>query len=68
MHVLSGFILEQRGLSVNQAVMASIAFELVENTLGPKLGIVEQEGQNNMVMDIVFNMVGYFASQKIRED
>ncbi len=65
MHMLSGIIMQKSGMSVNDALMASIAFELAENTVGVKMGIVAPEGGNNMALDTVFNMLGYYLGSKI---
>jgi len=65
MHVLSGIIMQKKGLTVGQALAASVAFELVENSVGPKLGLTIPEGANNMTLDMVFNMAGYYLGTKI---
>ena len=65
MHVLSGVIMQKKGLTVNQAFAASLAFEIVENTVGVKAGWKSPEGGNNMTMDMVFNMAGYFLGRKL---
>ena len=65
MHVLSGIIMQKKGLTVGQALAASLVFELAENTVGPKLGITTPEGANNMTLDMVFNMVGYYLGKKL---
>ena len=65
MHVLSGIIMQKKGLTVGQALAASLVFELAENTVGPKLGITTPEGDNNMTLDMVFNMVGYYLGKKL---
>ena len=65
MHMLSGVIMQKSGLTTAEALMASIAFELVENTVGVKAGIIAPEGGNNMALDVVFNMTGYYLGTKI---
>jgi len=65
MHVLSGIIMQKKGLTVGQALAASVAFELVENSVGHKLGLTIPEGANNMTLDMVFNMAGYYLGTKI---
>lgn len=65
MHVLSGIIMQKKGLTVGQALAASLVFELAENTVGPKLGITTPEGANSMTLDMVFNMVGYYLGKKL---
>ena len=65
MHVLSGIIMQKKGLTVGQALAASVFFEIAENTVGPKVGLTIPEGANNMTMDMVFNMAGYFLGTKI---
>ena len=65
MHVLSGVIMQKKGLTAAEALMASIAFELAENYVGPKLGLTIPEGANNMALDTVFNMTGYFLARKL---
>jgi hypothetical protein len=65
MHVLSGIIMQRKGLTVGQAFAASIAFEVVENTVGVKMGFTTPEGGNNMTLDTVANMAGYFIGKKL---
>lgn len=65
MHVLSGIIMQKKGLTVGQALAASLVFEVAENTVGPKLGISTPEGANNMTLDMVFNMAGYYLGTKL---
>jgi len=64
-HLLSGIIMQQRGFSPAEALMASIAFELAENTVGVKMGLTTPESANNMTLDTVFNMAGYFLGKKL---
>lgn len=65
MHLLGGIIMAKRGWSPSEAFLASITFELIENTAGVKAGWVSPEGANNMTMDTVFNMLGYYLGKKL---
>jgi len=65
MHLLSGVIMQKKGLTVGQAFAASMVFEVAENAVAPKLGIKAIEGANNMTMDVVLNMAGYYLGAKI---
>lgn len=65
MHVLSGVIMQKKGLTPGQALVASVAFEVAENTVGVRSGWKSPEGANNMTMDTVMNMVGYYLGKKL---
>ena len=68
-HILGGFIAAERGMTASQTLGWSIALEIVENValknMSKKTVLSESIGANNMVMDTVFNMAGYFASKSI---
>ena len=64
-HVLSGIIMQKRGLSAGEALAASVAFELVENSVMTKTRYRAPESANNMAMDTVFNMFGFMVGKKI---
>ncbi len=69
LHLLAGFVAAERGLSAAQTLGWSIAIEIVENVAlrntSKKTVLSESIGANNMIMDTVFNMAGYFASKSI---
>ena len=68
-HILGGFIAAERGLSASQTLGWSIAIEIAENiaikNMSKKSVLSESIGANNMMMDTVLNMAGYFASKSI---
>jgi hypothetical protein len=68
LHVLSGVAMAQKGMTVGQALAFSIGFEIFENTAMVKAGWVSPEGSNNMTMDMVMNMFGYYLGKKLPND
>lgn len=69
LHLLSGFIAAERGLTATQTLGWSLAIEVVENVVirnsSKSFTQASYIGANNMMMDTVFNMAGYFASKSI---
>lgn len=69
LHLLAGFVAAERGLTAGQTLGWSIAAEIVENVAlrntKRKTVLSESVGANNMMMDTVFNMAGYFASKSL---
>jgi hypothetical protein len=65
LHLLSGVVMQKRGFSAGQAMAASVAFELAENTVVKSSGYRAPQDANNMAMDTVFNMLGYMLGKKL---
>jgi hypothetical protein len=68
LHVLTGVMMAQRGMTLNHAVAWSIGFEIVENTAFVQAGFVTPEGPANIGMDMAMNMLGFYLGKRMNRD
>lgn len=71
MHFASGVAMALVGLGAAEAVLASVAWEVLENTVAEAPGIKEvipragAESLENAMVDIVVNMAGYGVARLV---